>query len=65
MRENGTIKWFKASKGFGFIEPEGEGDDVFLHVNLCTQLNFHPLDGMRCQFEAVDSPRGRKAVWVG
>lgn len=65
MRQNGRIKWFKLSKGYGFIEPAGGGDDVLLHGNLCDQLGFKPLDGMEVRFQAVDTPKGRKAIWVG
>lgn len=65
MREKGTIKWFKQSQGFGFIKPDDGGKDVFLHQNLCDQLGFKPLDGIVVQFEAVDSQKGRKAIWVG
>jgi CspA family cold shock protein len=64
-RENGTIKWFKQSRGYGFITPLKGGVDVLLHANLCNQLGFKPLDGMAVQYQAVDTPKGRKAVWVG
>jgi CspA family cold shock protein len=65
MPEQGTIKWFKRTKGYGFITPAKGGPDVLLHINLCHQLNFAPRDNMKVAYEAAQTPTGSKAVWVG
>ena len=56
----GTIKWFNAMKGFGFIEQEEGGKDVFVHKSALppeTYLN----EGDKVEFEIEDSPRGPQA----
>ena len=59
--ENGTVKWFNAEKGFGFIEMEG-GNDVFVHFSAITGEGFKSLDeGQRVQFEVVQGNRGPQA----
>ncbi len=60
MKE-GTVKWFNASKGFGFIEQD-DGDDVFVHYSAIKTDGFKTLDeGARVQFEVVDGPKGPAA----
>ena len=60
MKE-GTVKWFNASKGFGFIEQDS-GDDVFVHYSAIKTEGFKTLDeGARVQFEVVDGPKGPAA----
>ena len=60
MKE-GTVKWFNASKGFGFIEQDG-GGDVFVHYSAIKSDGFKTLDeGARVQFEVVDGPKGPAA----
>ena len=57
----GTVKWFNADKGFGFITQE-EGDDVFLHYTAIQEEGFRSLDeGARVQFEIVSGPKGPAA----
>ena len=57
----GTVKWFNADKGFGFITQE-EGDDVFVHYSAIQEDGFRSLDeGARVQFEIVAGPKGPAA----
>ena len=59
---NGTVKWFSDAKGFGFIEPEGGGEDVFAHFSAIQMEGFRTLKpGARVSFELVDGPKGRLA----
>ncbi len=59
--ETGTVKWFNAEKGFGFIEVEG-GKDVFVHFSAITGEGFKSLDeGQRVQFNVVQGNRGPQA----
>ena len=54
----GTVKWFNATKGFGFIEQDG-GSDVFVHFSAIKADGFKTLDeGARVQFEIVEGPKG-------
>ncbi|MGM0845267.1 MAG: cold-shock protein [Bacillota bacterium] len=62
--KQGTVKWFNAEKGFGFIEIEGE-NDVFVHFSAITGEGFKSLDeGQRVEFEVVDGDRGPQAANV-
>ena len=57
----GTVKWFNASKGFGFIEKDG-GGDVFVHHTAIQADGFKTLnEGDRVKFEVVDGPKGPAA----
>jgi len=61
MQTNGTVKWFNAEKGFGFIQVEG-GDDVFDHFSAIQGDGFKTLDeGQRVQFNIVQGNRGPQA----
>ena len=61
---NGTVKWFNAEKGFGFIEREG-GEDVFVHFSAITGEGFKTLDeGQSVEFDVVEGPRGPQAANV-
>ncbi|MEK4485968.1 cold-shock protein [Psychrobacillus sp. FSL H8-0484] len=58
----GTVKWFNAEKGFGFIEVEG-GNDVFAHFSAIQGDGFKSLDeGQKVEFEVEDGQRGPQAV---
>jgi CspA family cold shock protein len=61
---NGTVKWFNASKGFGFIEQE-DGPDVFVHHSAINAAGFKSLnDGDHVTSEVQQGPKGPSAVNV-
>ena len=61
---NGTVKWFNAEKGFGFIECEGS-DDVFVHFSAIQSEGFKSLDeGQAVTFDIEDTDRGPQAANV-
>ena len=58
----GMVKWFNDAKGFGFIEPEGGGDDVFAHFSCIQMEGFRTLkQGARVSFDLVQGPKGDQA----
>ncbi len=58
----GTVKWFNATKGFGFIAPDGGGKDVFVHVTAVQRAGLQSLsEGQRVTFDVVDDRKGKKA----
>ncbi|PPA69822.1 cold-shock protein [Jeotgalibacillus proteolyticus] len=60
----GTVKWFNAEKGFGFIEVEG-GEDVFVHFSAITGEGFKSLEeGQRVSFDITQGNRGDQAANV-
>ncbi|MFB1051729.1 cold-shock protein [Paraliobacillus sp. JSM ZJ581] len=60
----GTVKWFNADKGFGFIERE-DGDDVFVHFSAIQAEGFKTLnEGQTIEFEIVEGDRGPQAANV-
>lgn len=59
--QNGTVKWFNESKGFGFIEQDS-GPDVFAHFSAIASEGFKTLtEGQRVQFSVVDGAKGPQA----
>lgn len=59
---NGTVKWFNADKGFGFITGEG-GNDVFAHFSAIQTDGFKTLDeGQAVTFDTEEGPRGLQAT---
>jgi CspA family cold shock protein len=62
--EQGTVKWFNATKGYGFISREG-GDDVFVHFKAIIGEGYKTLkEGDRVQFEVEQGPKGLQAAKV-
>ena len=58
----GIVKWFNATKGFGFIAPDGGGKDVFVHVTAVQRAGLQALnEGQRVSFDVVDDRKGKKA----
>ena len=58
----GTVKWFNAQKGFGFIQPEGGGQDVFVHVTAVQAAGLQSLnENQRVTYEVV-TERGKQAA---
>ena len=61
MATQGTVKWFNAEKGFGFIEREG-GDDVFVHFSSIQGDGYRSLeDGQRVEFDVAPGRKGEEA----
>lgn len=60
-RITGTVKWFNASKGYGFIE-QPEGDDVFVHYSALQSEGYRSLDeGQQVEFDLEHGPKGLQA----
>jgi len=61
-REFGTVKWFNANKGFGFIERDGGKKDVFVHYSAINSTGFRSLEeGQRVSFTVVQGKKGPQA----
>ena len=61
----GTVKWFSAEKGFGFIEPDEPGDDLFVHHSAIAGGGYRTLaQGAKVSFETEAGPKGLKATNV-
>ena len=59
---SGSVKWFNATKGFGFIQPEGGGKDVFVHITAVHAAGLQGLnDGQRVTYD-VQMERGKEAA---
>jgi CspA family cold shock protein len=64
MKEQGTVKWFNASKGYGFIQRES-GDDVFVHFTAIKGEGYRSLEeGAKVSFEVREGPKGLQAAEV-
>ncbi|MCB1877176.1 MAG: cold-shock protein [Chromatiales bacterium] len=61
----GTVKWFSNAKGYGFVTPDGGGEDVFVHFSVITMEGFKTLKrGQRVQFDLSQGPKGHHAANV-
>jgi CspA family cold shock protein len=61
----GKVKWFNDKKGFGFIEPDGGGEDIFVHHTSIMSDGFRTLaEGQNVQFEVIRGPKGMQATNV-
>ena len=59
----GTVKWFNAAKGFGFIQPEDGSKDVFLHVSAVERAGLHnPDEGQKVEYELESGRDGRSSA---
>ncbi|CAN7682130.1 cold-shock protein [Phyllobacterium sp. LjRoot231] len=58
----GTVKWFNATKGFGFIQPDDGGADVFVHISAVERAGMRSLnDGQKIKYELVQDKRSGKS----
>lgn len=58
---NGTVKWFNTTKGYGFIEPEGGGKDVFVHISAVERSGLTGLaDNQKVSFDLEEGRDGRE-----
>ena len=59
----GTVKWFNATKGYGFIQPEGGGPDVFVHISAVERAGLSTLDdGQKLSFDIESGRDGRESA---
>ena len=59
---NGTVKWFNSQKGFGFIQPDEGGNDVFVHISAVERAGLHGLnEGQKVSFDVVADRRSGKS----
>ena len=62
---SGTVKWFNAEKGFGFIEQDGGGPDVFAHYSNINAQGFRELqEGQKVEFDVTQGQKGPQAETI-
>ncbi|GIX29334.1 cold-shock protein [Pelomicrobium sp.] len=58
----GTVKWFNEAKGYGFITPDGGGEDLFVHFSAIQGKGFKTLkEGQKVSFDVTQGPKGKQA----
>lgn len=61
--QTGTVKWFNATKGFGFIQPDNGGPDAFVHISAVERAGMDGLrEGERVQYELVRGNNGKSSA---
>ena len=61
----GTVKWFNDAKGFGFITPDGGGEDLFAHFSAIEGNGFQSLkENQKVSFEITTGPKGKQATAI-
>ena len=61
----GTVKWFSNAKGYGFIQPDEGGDDVFAHFSAIQAEGYRTLkEGQKVEFEVTQGPKGLAATEI-
>ena len=62
MSINGKVKWFNATKGFGFIAREDNEKDVFVHTSAVQEANIELNEGDAISFDITETPKGNSAI---
>ncbi len=63
MANNGTVKWFNSSKGFGFIQPDNGSKDIFLHISAVERAGISRIDdGQKVTFDIETGRDGRESA---
>ncbi|MBL1147409.1 MAG: cold-shock protein [Pseudomonadota bacterium] len=61
MQKTGTVKWFNDQKGYGFIQPDDGGGDIFVHISAVQKAGMHTLlEGQKVTFDLQEDPKSRK-----
>lgn len=61
----GTVKWFNTQKGYGFIQPDGGGDDIFVHISAVEKSGLRGLnEGQKVSFDIQQDPKKGKSAAV-